>query len=88
MKHAGIILGLFLAGSATAAEFTAGNADEVATALGKAKPGDTIVMTDGKWTDQIIDFKAKGSTDAPITLRADPRQGHPRRQVLHRNDRR
>jgi len=70
MKHFGILPALFLAASTSAAEFKASSADEVAAVMAQAKPGDAIVMTDGTWSDQVIHVKAKGSTDAPITLRA------------------
>ena len=46
------------------------NQDELKAAIGKAGPGDQIVMKDGTWSDITIRFKAKGSKGAPITLRA------------------
>ena len=41
------------------------------TALERARPGDSIALADGPWTDTEIDFHAEGSPDAPITLRAE-----------------
>ncbi len=57
--------------SVHAAEFTAGNASEVTTALQQAGPGDTVVLTDGVWTNQYIRFNADGTAGNPITLRAE-----------------
>lgn len=34
-------------------------------------PGDTIVMTNGTWTNQSISFKAVGTEDEPIVLQAE-----------------
>src|SRR5512137_2700246 len=52
------------------AEFIVNDAAEIARAMSKAAPGDTLVMRDGAWTDQVIVFKGDGMPDKPITLRA------------------
>jgi poly(beta-D-mannuronate) lyase len=39
-------------------------------AITEARPGDAIVMADGAWTDAEILFRANGTAEAPITLRA------------------
>ena len=39
-------------------------------AFRQAQPGDTIVMADGDWKDAGIVFRAKGTAEAPVTLRA------------------
>src|SRR4051794_4513049 len=56
--------------SADAAEQKVSSADEVERAAAQAKPGDVLVMSDGDWKDQVIHFKANGTNEAPITLRA------------------
>ncbi len=55
---------------AHAAEFLASNAAQISAAMNTAQPGDTIIMADGVWTDQHIDFAGAGNADNPITLRA------------------
>ena len=61
-----------LAGSTTAfgADFFASNASEVTAALQQAGPGDTVILSDGVWTDQLIRFRDDGAPGNPITLRA------------------
>lgn len=50
-------------------EFKVSNADEIKAVLQQLTPGDTVVMTNGTWTDQHIEFAAKGVKESPITLR-------------------
>jgi poly(beta-D-mannuronate) lyase len=39
--------------------------------LGEAlRPGDVLVMTNGTWTEQTIVFRGRGTSEKPITLRA------------------
>src|SRR4051812_46597375 len=60
-----------MAAPGVAAERRASSAKEVADAARDARPGDEIVLTDGKWKDQKITFAAKGSAEKPITVRAE-----------------
>ena len=53
-----------------AAEIAVNDSAEIARAMAKAAPGDTLVMRDGAWTDQAIVFKGEGQPGQPITLRA------------------
>lgn len=53
-----------------AAEYLAHNADDIAAALRKAAPGDSIVLEDGTWIDQYIQFEGEGTESAPLVLRA------------------
>ncbi len=55
---------------ATAAEYAARTAAELAAALARAAPGDVFVLEDGTWRDQRIEFAAEGTADAPVMLRA------------------
>lgn len=66
---AALVAAMF-ASSAPAAEFLVSSASEINSALNVAGPGDTLVMTDGVWTNQTINFSADGTSANPITLRA------------------
>lgn len=50
--------------------FNVSSADDIETAMETAQPGDTLLMTNGVWTDQEIDFAGFGTAANPITLRA------------------
>ncbi len=60
---------LVVAPSSTAAIFNVSSADAIETAMETAQPGDTLIMTDGVWTNQEIDFAGIGTLGNPITLR-------------------
>ena len=64
-----VLLFSFVA-TARAAEHQVASADEIARAAKNAKPGDVLVMKDGTWKDEKIAFKATGTKDQPVTLRA------------------
>src|SRR4051794_34303475 len=71
----GIVIGMLaglgrFAAPVFAEELTAASADEIARVAPQLKPGDSLVLKDGDWTDQVIDFAAKGEQDKPITVRA------------------
>ena len=51
-------------------DFLVSNAAEIESILSELNPGDTVVMTNGTWTNQEIEFAAIGTEKAPITLRA------------------
>ncbi|MDB4673826.1 polysaccharide lyase 6 family protein, partial [Verrucomicrobiales bacterium] len=44
---------------------------ELNSAIADARPGDTILMANGTWTDTFIRFDADGRSNLPITLRAE-----------------
>lgn len=46
------------------------SASQIASAMQVAQPGDSLVMTNGTWTDQQISFAGDGLSGSPITLRA------------------
>ncbi len=56
---------------APAAEYRVAGADEIAHLGTTLRPGDVLVMADGTWKDQAIDFQAQGTAEKPITLRAE-----------------
>lgn len=58
-----------IGGPASAANFNVSNADDIESAMETALPGDTLIMADGVWTNQEIDFFGLGTAGSPITLR-------------------
>src|SRR5262249_36160641 len=46
------------------------NAQELAHAIRAARPGDTLLMADGDWSDADLLFEGDGTAEKPITLRA------------------
>ena len=64
-------------------ERMASTPQELATAIASSGPGDTIVMTNGTWTDVVISFYAQGVEGDSITLRAET----PGQVILNGNSR-
>ncbi|QDU70745.1 chondroitinase-B domain-containing protein [Mucisphaera calidilacus] len=60
---------------ASAETFFVSSAAQIEDAMDNAAPGDTLVMTDGVWNNQSIDFAGHGTADNPITLRAQSAGG-------------
>jgi Chondroitinase B/Glycosyl hydrolases family 31 TIM-barrel domain len=60
----------FLAVKTSAAEARIDSPARIAPAARDAKPGDEIVLADGKYADADITLAAKGTAEKPITLRA------------------
>ena len=56
--------------SVHATDFVVSSANEITTAMQMAVPGDSLIMTDGTWTNQQISFAGFGVSGNPITLRA------------------
>ena len=79
----GLLLALCTPQLAAAAEFLVSSAAQVNTALQSAQPGDVLVMANGTWTNQHIQFAGRGTGRAPITLRAQT----PGQVVLNGNSR-
>lgn len=57
-------------GWALAREIPAADAEALKGAFGEAQPGDVVVMADGVWKDAEIVFRANGTAEAPVTLKA------------------
>src|SRR3954462_7291889 len=74
MTRSGRFLSICLVGTlapaAFATDYLAHNANEINSALTNIKAGDTIIMADGTWTDQHINFNQNGTAAGAITLRA------------------
>ena len=51
--------------------FHVSDRQEMDAAVGRAGPGDTLVMANGVWKDVHLRFRGTGEPDAPITLRAE-----------------
>lgn len=57
---------------ALAADFFVSSADQITSTLNNlAGPGDTLIMTNGTWTNETINFFDNGTAGNPITLRAE-----------------
>jgi poly(beta-D-mannuronate) lyase len=70
---AGILAGLTgpWAPDSPAAEHRVTRAEEIARLADALRPGDVLVMANGTWKDQAVAFAGKGTSEAPITLRAE-----------------
>lgn len=66
-----VIACLFIVLSANAEEILVDTPKALKTAIGKAKPGDEIILRNGEWKDAEIRFIGHGKADAPIVLRAE-----------------
>ncbi|MBB6428386.1 polysaccharide lyase 6 family protein [Algisphaera agarilytica] len=53
-----------------ATEVVVQNIEELEAAMESIRPGDTVVMSDGVWTDAELVFAGHGTKTDPITLRA------------------
>ena len=58
-----------------ATDFIVSNANDIDDASRDARPGDTLLMTDGVWNNQDMEFGANGTADNPITLRPQNQGG-------------
>jgi poly(beta-D-mannuronate) lyase len=47
------------------------SAEEISAAMNVARPGDTLTMANGLWTDAAIMFAGYGTASAPIVLRGE-----------------
>jgi poly(beta-D-mannuronate) lyase len=68
---AALMILVFLSYPASAKEFRVSTAAEISNVLGKLRPGDAVVMADGTWKDQEIKLRGEGTSENPITLRAE-----------------
>jgi len=57
-------------GLVQAKEFPADSARAIAKLAGQLRPGDSVVLSDGPWENQVILFTAQGTAEKPITLRS------------------
>ncbi|MDB4035119.1 polysaccharide lyase 6 family protein [Pseudomonadales bacterium] len=62
---------LLVMSSATGHAAIVSNINEFNVAVKKLKPGDQVVLANGTWRDVELKFKAKGSLEKPIELKAE-----------------
>ncbi len=66
------LLGCYLSlSNLYASEIKVNTLAEFKSSLKKVKPGDAIIMANGKWIDAQILFETNGTKDNPITLKAE-----------------
>lgn len=65
-----VFVAFFAIASGCARELRVTSARDIEQVASQAKPGDVLLMSDGDWKDQVIQLKANGAEDKPITLRA------------------
>lgn len=69
---AGTVLSWLACAQAIAVDYFVSSAAEITSTLNNlAGPGDTLIMTNGIWTNQTINFADFGTVGSPITLRAE-----------------
>ena len=68
-----LAIGLLLATANTvwARDFHVSSASDISIAMNSAQPGDVLIMANGVWTNQDIDFAGDGNASASITLRVE-----------------
>ncbi len=70
LKYIYVFILLFFLGFAQSRTIPVSNAAEISQELATLLPGDTLLMKNGYWTNQTIEFKAQGSAQKPIVLKA------------------
>ncbi|HET6409512.1 MAG TPA: polysaccharide lyase 6 family protein, partial [Chthoniobacteraceae bacterium] len=70
LRLALLVFGTFT-GSALGLEYRAASAAEIERLSELLKPGDVVIMRNAVWTDQQIVLGGKGTSEAPITIRAE-----------------
>lgn len=60
-----------LASNIEAIEYFVSTPEEITSKMAIAKPGDTLTMANGVWTDANIVFEGNGTEDQPILLRSE-----------------
>ncbi len=59
-------------GAAFSTEYHVSTPAAISSAMATAKPGDTLTMDPGTWTNAAIVFRGNGTEAQPILLRASP----------------
>lgn len=57
--------------TARATDYFVTSVSQINTALQSAQPGDTVIMANGIWTNQDIEFNGFGTSANPLVLRAE-----------------
>ena len=66
-----VLTGMILPVLVKATEYRVSTPTQIVTAMTTARPGDTLTMTTGVWSNAAIVFRGAGSKSAPILLRAE-----------------
>jgi poly(beta-D-mannuronate) lyase len=68
---AALFIGIMLPAVVGATEYRVSTPTQITEALKSARPGDTLTMTNGNWSNSAIMFAGYGTASAPIFLRAE-----------------
>ena len=60
-----------LPGEVGATDYRVSTPAQITAAMTSARPGDTLTMTKGVWSNALIEFKGLGTSTAPYLLRAE-----------------
>jgi len=71
IKRLYLISTLVLATSVSATEFRITDQKAFEEVAAKVNPGDTVILQDGTWPDAILKIQATGTSDHPITIKAE-----------------
>ena len=66
-----LFIALLLFSSSMSAQYYVSSASELNSVLSSLVPGDTVIMTDGVWTNQQVIFDAFGNENDSIVLKAE-----------------
>jgi len=66
-----VIVAAVLPGYLGATDHRVSTPAQIVTAMGIARPGDTLTMTNGVWSNALIEFKGIGTSTAPYMLRVE-----------------
>ena len=64
-------LGVLLTSTVIAAEYRASSPSAIERVSSAVRPGDTVILTNGLWTDAQITFRAEGNAAKPIVLKGE-----------------
>src|ERR1041385_2461254 len=70
LKAIALVALIAAAVTASAKEYKAAGAADVAALADRLQPGDVVVMANGVWTNQAVVLHANGTEKKPVTLRA------------------
>ncbi len=65
-----LLLLALLATSISAAEIPVADPAAPEAALKEIQPGDTLHLRNGTWADALIKIRARGTAEAPVTIKA------------------
>lgn len=69
--HVSCIILLFAVNMIFGGTYKVNNAEEIRIAMSTVQPGDTLIMTNGNWLNQLIEFEGEGTEQDSIYLVAE-----------------